>query len=201
MGLRENDHITLTIACALIGRFLGDIGSYCEAKSRIHAVALETARSLTSREVLVQVNAADDMSSGAVYLTVTGTSAEAGDDGETGRGNRANGLITPYRPMALEAMAGKNPITHTGKLYSAAAICVANALVAQVSGLTEAECHLLSQIGSPIDRPRVVHLRIRHEEKTVPHDIEERIRAIAWREIARIPTLWEGFLAEAISVA
>jgi S-adenosylmethionine synthetase len=39
---------------------------------------------------------------GSVYLTVTGTSAEAGDDGEAGRGNRVNGLITPYRPMTME---------------------------------------------------------------------------------------------------
>jgi S-adenosylmethionine synthetase len=50
-----------------------------------------------------------------VYLTVTGTSAEAGDDGEVGRGNRVNDLITPYRPISLEAAAGKNPVTHVGQ--------------------------------------------------------------------------------------
>jgi S-adenosylmethionine synthetase len=201
MGLRENDSITLTIACALIGRFLSNIGSYRDAKDRLSAVALETARSITDRKVAVEVNAADDMSGGAVYLTVTGTSAEAGDDGETGRGNRANGLITPYRPMALEAMAGKNPVTHVGKLYGAAATFMANALVAEVPGLIEAECHLLSRIGTPIDRPRLVHLRIRHDEGTLPRDAEDKIRAIAWREIARIPTLWKTFLAAAIPVA
>ena len=43
----------------------------------------------------------------SVYLTVTGTSAEMGDDGQVGRGNRPNGLITPYRPMTLEAAAGR----------------------------------------------------------------------------------------------
>jgi S-adenosylmethionine synthetase len=200
MGLRENDRITLTIACALIDRFVDNIGSYRDAKERLRAVALETARSITDREVVVEVNAADDRS-GAVYLTVTGTSAEAGDDGETGRGNRANGLITPYRPMALEAMAGKNPVTHVGKLYSAAAGYIANALVAEVAGLSEAECHLLSLIGTQIDRPRLVHLRIRYGEETLPRDVEDKIRAIAWREIARIPTLWKTFLAAAISVA
>lgn len=54
----------------------------------------------------------------SLYLTVTGTSAEAGDDGEVGRGNRVNGLITLYRPMNMEAAAGKNPVTHVGKLYN-----------------------------------------------------------------------------------
>jgi S-adenosylmethionine synthetase len=42
-------------------------------------------------------------------LTVTGTSAENGDDGQVGRGNRINGLITPYHPMSLEATSGKKP--------------------------------------------------------------------------------------------
>ena len=43
---------------------------------------------------------------------------EAGDDGSVGRGNRANGLITPCRPMSLEATAGKNPVNHVGKIYN-----------------------------------------------------------------------------------
>ena len=69
----------------------------------------------------VRVNAADDLTAGAVYLTVTGTSGENGDDGQVGRGNRVNGLITPCRPMSLEAAAGKNPVTHVGKLYNVVA--------------------------------------------------------------------------------
>jgi len=57
--------------------------------------------------VEIVINNAD--TSETAYLTVTGTSAEAGDDGQVGRGNRANGLITPCRPMSLEAVAGKIP--------------------------------------------------------------------------------------------
>ena len=60
---------------------------------------------------------ANDTSCGAgfaplthLFLTVTGTSAEAGDDGEAGRGNRTSGLITPYRAMTIEAAARKNPV-------------------------------------------------------------------------------------------
>ncbi len=33
----------------------------------------------------------------------SGLSAETGDDGQVGRGNRVNGLITPNGPMSLEA--------------------------------------------------------------------------------------------------
>jgi len=37
------------------------------------------------------MNVADDIEAGSVYITVTGTSAEMGDDGAVGRGNRAMG--------------------------------------------------------------------------------------------------------------
>lgn len=47
------------------------------------------------------------------YLTVTGTSAEQGDDGNTERGNRINGLISPIRQYSMEATAGKNSVNHT----------------------------------------------------------------------------------------
>jgi S-adenosylmethionine synthetase len=38
--------------------------------------------------VSVDVNAADDDTPDSLFLTLTGTSAEAGDDGEVGRGIR-----------------------------------------------------------------------------------------------------------------
>ena len=82
----------------------------------------------------VNVNAADDPPA-SVYFTVTGTSAEGGDDGEAGRGNRANGLITPYRPMTMELVAGKNPVNHVGKLYNLVAGLIAADLVSEVEGI------------------------------------------------------------------
>jgi len=201
MGVREHDRITLTLSCALIGRFLADIGAYSDAKNRVLATALETARSTTGHNVAAGVNAADDISTGSVFLTVTGTSAEAGDDGQTGRGNRANGLITPGRPMTLEALAGKNPVTHVGKLYNAAASRLAAAIVAEVPGITEAECYLVSQIGAPVDRPRIAHLRVRYQEGVLSPEAEDRIRAVAEREISGIPSLWKSFLTQTMSVA
>jgi S-adenosylmethionine synthetase len=111
------------------------------------------------------VNVADDIEKGEIFLTVTGTSAEAGDDGEVGRGNRVSGWITPYRPMTLEAAAGKNPVTHVGKLYNLAASRIADRLVRQVGGTRGASCVLVSQIGRPIDDPQIVDLRLEVESE------------------------------------
>ena len=200
MGVREHDDISLTVSCAFVGRFLENIRAYSDAKDRLRGTVLETAKRITGRDVAARVNTADAIAIGSVFLTVNGTSAEAGDDGQTGRGNRANGLITPYRPMTLEAMAGKNPVTHVGKLYNAAAIRIAHAVVAEVPGITEAECYLVSQIGAPVDRPRLTHLRVRCHEAELSRETESRIGAVLNREIAAIPQLWRSFLACSIPV-
>src|SRR5208282_3304614 len=82
----------------------------------------------------IDVNTADDPELGRYYLTVTGLSMEAGDDGSVGRGNRANGLITPCRPMSLEASAGKNPVNHVGKIYNLLGNLIANDIVKEAGG-------------------------------------------------------------------
>ena len=119
MGIRQGEHIHLTIACALVDRFVLNLADYLDAKGKIAAIAIRTAKEHGATKVRVDVNTADDPAAGGIiYLTVTGTSAEAGDDGEAGRGNRINGLIAPFRPMTVESVAGKISVTHVGKLYN-----------------------------------------------------------------------------------
>jgi S-adenosylmethionine synthetase len=89
---------------------------------------------------------------------VTSTSAEAGDDGQVGRGNRVNGLITPYRPMSLEAAAGKNPVSHVGKLYNVLATQIAEALVSTFQEVADARCLIVSKIGALVSTPALIRL-------------------------------------------
>lgn len=161
MGVRHRDAIRLTVACAFIDRFISGVDEYVASKAKVAALVLESASRITQKKVTVEVNAADDISSGSLYLTVTGTSAESGDDGEVGRGNRANGLITPYRPMNMEAAAGKNPVTHVGKLYNLAAQRITNAIVQNLAEVEEAYCYLVSTIGRPVVEPQVADLQVR----------------------------------------
>ncbi|MHA1221299.1 MAG: methionine adenosyltransferase, partial [Candidatus Heimdallarchaeota archaeon] len=122
MGVRKDKHIDLTIACAMISTELVDADHYFNAKDEAKNLTLDMATKIWDGDITVDVNVADvPGNDDCLYLTVTGTSAEQGDDGQVGRGNRVNGLITPYRPMTLEAAAGKNPISHVGKTYNIAA--------------------------------------------------------------------------------
>lgn len=201
MGVRDGDRVSLTVSCGFIGRFLPDLKAYVGAREKLAVSVREIGVRHCDNLESVRINAADNDESGSIFLTVTGTSAEAGDDGQTGRGNRANGLITPCRPMTLEALAGKNPVTHVGKLYNAAASRLAAAAVAEVPGIIEAECFLVSRIGAPIDQPQLVDLRVRMHEQDLAGSTQAQLRAIAEREVASIPRLWEGFLASAVTVA
>jgi S-adenosylmethionine synthetase len=201
MGVRTNQRVEITVSCAFISRYIEHLIAYRDAKEKVLSVALETARSMNDNDISVNVNAADDPASGSIFLTLGGTSAEAGDDGETGRGNRANGLITPLRPMSLEAVAGKNPVTHVGKLYNIAANRMAAAIVAEVAGVSETECYLVSRIGAPVDKPAIAHIRVRSKEGGTTTEIQRTIAGIAEREIAAIPRLWRSFVEGQILVA
>ncbi len=160
MGLRQENHITLTIGCAMVDRYCSGLAEYMEIKEFMKEEIETLCRNYTSRTVDVHVNTADDLETGSVFLTVTGTSAEMGDDGSVGRGNRANGLITPHRPMSMEATSGKNPINHIGKIYNILAPQIAESCVKEVDGIEECYVRLLSQIGKPIDHPLVASVQV-----------------------------------------
>jgi S-adenosylmethionine synthetase len=133
-----------------------------------------------------------------VYLTLTGTSAEAGDDGQVGRGNRVNGLITPFRPMSLEATAGKNPISHVGKLYNITARRIAEQVLEQIEEVEEAYCYILGQIGRPITQPQIVNLKLRARRLT--RGLRGQASQLAMAKLDELPSLWRKLIEGEISV-
>jgi len=95
MGVRYGEEIRLTIAAAFIAGLTPDRDSYLSAKRATEEIVREEASRITGRAVRIEVNTADRPDDDLFYVTATGTSAENGDDGQVGRGNRPNGLITP----------------------------------------------------------------------------------------------------------
>ncbi|UCF47000.1 MAG: methionine adenosyltransferase [Myxococcales bacterium] len=200
MGVRRDDRIRLTVACAFVDRHVCDVEDYLAKRDGIAALVQEVAQPLTSRELQVEVNTADDPETSSLYLTVTGTSAEAGDDGEAGRGNRANGLITPCRPMTMESLAGKNPITHVGKLYNLEAALIADALVQELPEVVEARCHLVSQIGTPIGKPQIAEVQLRCVEDGSLAELATQAREIAGHHLEQIDSLWRDLLEGRVAI-
>ncbi len=168
MGARTGEDITVTVACPILATKVADRAAYDAVIDGLKAEATRIASEVAERDVRVQVNQADQEDS--VYLTLSGTSAEAGDDGQVGRGNRFGGLITPYRPMSLEAAAGKNPAAHVGKTYHAIGYDITQRLIAETAA-SEVTIRLLSSIGHSVTEPQAVHIEIAGEPN--PDSVED----------------------------
>jgi S-adenosylmethionine synthetase len=195
-GLREEGMVRITVACAFVARYVRDLADYWAKKAQVRSLVNAAAMEAGARgSVEVDINTADRDSAESVYLTVTGLSAEAGDDGQVGRGNRVNGLITPYRPMSLEAAAGKNPLTHTGKLYNLVADHICKALVTEISGVEEAYCYLVSRIGSPIDEPQIADVRVRLADPAAIHVLQAQIEELVRAHLDGLAELWRDVIA------
>ncbi len=183
MGLREDDRIAFTISNAMVSKYIPDLDHYISTKEDMTSAIKDLASRTTDREVDIHIKTADDYDRKLVYLTVTGTSAEMGDDGSVGRGNRINGLITPNRCMSMEAAAGKNPVNHVGKMYNLVSTRMAEDIAKDVDGIKEVYVRILSQIGSPIDQPRAASIQLILEDGSDFDSIKPGVEDIADRHL------------------
>ncbi|HTT14826.1 MAG TPA: methionine adenosyltransferase [Thermoplasmata archaeon] len=201
MGFRDGDAIRLTVAAALVDREIADPKEYQGVCDEIREQLEDQAAKLTRRKVVIDVNTADDPELGRFYLTVTGCSMEAGDDGSVGRGNRANGLITPCRPMSLEASAGKNPVNHVGKIYNLLGNLIANDIVKETGGnVKEVHVKILSQIGKPVDQPQVASLQVLPADGVKLAAVKGKAEAVAQGWFDKIDQIPRLLLTDKLSV-
>lgn len=191
MGAREGDRIALTVAAAIVDEYVASFEAYTDAVAGVREYVEGVAAEYTDREVAVTVNAADEYDAESVYLTVTGTSAEHGDDGSVGRGNRVNGLITPNRSMSIEASSGKNPVNHVGKIYNLLSTEIARAVVAEVDGIEELRIRLLSRINTPIDDPQVADAHVVLEDGHTVDEVEADVTSIIDDQLAHVTDVTE----------
>lgn len=186
MGLRMGDKVSITVAAAIISSLTRDASHYQSVVEQAKSKVKDLASKITTNEVNVRVNTGDSYSKGIYYLTVTGTSAESGDDGNTGRGNRPNGLITSMRQYSMEATAGKNPVNHTGKIYNVLAQKASDRIYSEVKGVREVYVRILSRIGVPIDYPQVASAGLVLEPDVTLAKVKGDVESILNDELGKI---------------
>ena len=189
MGLRTGEHLDLTVAMPLISAFVKSEDTYF----RIKEIALQAIRKFlrryrSFRDSTVNLNTLDQKGRGlgGIYLTLLGTSAEGADSGQVGRGNRVNGLISVNRPMGTEAAAGKNPVSHVGKIYNLLAHKTAEKICKQIDGIQEVYVLLLSRIGSPINEPHMATAQVLLRKGVRLKDVVPDVTAIIEKELSAI---------------
>ena len=192
MTHRVGKDVNVTVCNAMVAKYCEDRDAYINARETVkNAVEDLAAKLIPNKNVNVVVNTGDIDDKDIFFLTITGTSAENGDDGVVGRGNRASGLITPTngRPQTLEAAAGKNPINHVGKIYSIMSNEIAKNIVEATGGdAAEVYVRLLSQIAHPINEPWLGDIEI----KPAPGVDFERLEEIALSTAQATLNDWMG---------
>jgi S-adenosylmethionine synthetase len=195
MGVKEADRITLTIAIAFVAKYISDMDEYVRIKETVSNDVKNFAKKFTKKEVEVLVDTGDSHERMEIYLTKSGLSCEAGDDGEVGRGNRINGLITPFRHMSLEAAAGKNPINHVGKIYNVLAEEIAHDVVKLYPQIKECNISVVSQIGRSIADPKNLSIKVIMENGEKIDPIQSKVYAIADEMLDNIRFLTNEIIA------
>jgi len=116
-----------------------------------------------------------------------------------GRGNRVTGFIAPFRPTSLEAAAGKNPISHVGKIYNALAKVLANDIYEKVDGIKDINVYILSKIGGSLDDPLVLNVELK-AKNGISDSLKGKIMEIVNKKLDNMPSLREDLIKGKISL-
>jgi S-adenosylmethionine synthetase len=164
LGVRIGRDLSMTVAMPFLAPLIRTESEYFKRKAlaRRALTAFVKRKGGAGFSPHVFLNVLDQSGAGeaGAYLTLLGTSAEAGDSGEVGRGNRVCGIISLRRPATAEAAAGKNPVSHVGKIYNVLAQVLAEDIHKKVQGLQDVTVWITSQIGKPISSPQAVGVEV-----------------------------------------
>jgi S-adenosylmethionine synthetase len=164
MGVRTGRDVSITVAMPFLAPLIRTESEYFKRKASARRALTDFVKRKggTGFSPHVFLNELDQSGVGeaGAYLTLLGTSAEAGDSGEVGRGNRVCGIISLLRPASAEAAAGKNPVAHVGKIYNVLAQVLAEDIHKKVHGLRDVTVFITSQIGKPISSPQLVAVEV-----------------------------------------
>lgn len=138
MAVRKKHNVDITACIPFISTKTPNPTFYKGKLKKIRNELMNIAKSCFPKhyEVNVNINTADN--SGDVYLLLTGSCIEAGEEGVVGRGNKSRGVISSVRPHSMEASHGKNPVYHVGKIFTV----VADSLSKNISEQSNCECNV-----------------------------------------------------------
>ncbi len=99
-----------------------------------------------------------------------------------------------------EAAAGKNPVTHVGKIYNIVAQRIAETLVTTVPQVSAAHCLMVSRIGAPVTRPAIIEVKLTTRDQYPVTQLRQRVEEITADALNGISGLINDFMAGNIEV-
>lgn len=202
MGYRNEKKMDITVAMAFVDKFVESENHYFKQKQEMQQKIGEFLKAKDQFDVALNINCLDDKTKGidGLYLTVLGTSADSADSGEVGRGNMANRVISPSRPAGAEATAGKNPVSHIGKIYNALSFSIADQIHKNVDGISEVFVWMYNVIGRPVNDPKSVIVQPIIESNYNEAEAKKKIQEIVEKNLSNINQFCNDLISGKIQI-
>ncbi len=187
MGFRKNNDLEVTIAMAFVDSYVNSEAHYFTRKNEMKQSIDEFHKGVDFDKVDISINNLDSKNKGfeGLYLTVLGTSADSADSGQVGRGNMANRVISPCRPAGAEAIAGKNPVSHIGKIYNAMSFKLAEQIQYDLPEL-EVLVWMYNVIGKPVNEPQAIVVQPISENKLDVSKLKNQVNEIIEKNLDKM---------------
>ena len=193
MGFRFRDSFDITMCIPQISIYVANIDEYKQNMEFVRGVIFSIAQEMGIEKFDLHTNTRDNYENSELYLTVTGSSIESGDEGLVGRGNRINGIISPTRLMSMEGACGKNPVYHIGKIYYVTANEISKKIYNKFN--IKNEVVLISQSGRDLLDPWVVCVSVPTDFNNIA-SIENYVK----EEISQIPEYTKQLIEQQLQV-
>lgn len=196
MGIRKNKKVEITSCVPLISPYVKDLEDY---KSKLEIIREEVERVARKRfednEIEIFLNTRDNYDKNDLYLTAIGSAVESGDEGAVGRGNRSRGVIPFARNFSMEAACGKNPVYHTGKLFTAIGDTISKTIY-DTYGI-ENTVYCTSKMGDDIDEPWNISVELTQQ---VEEEVKTEINALVNCLIKNHAEITESIINQSIKL-
>ncbi|KKP92231.1 MAG: Methionine adenosyltransferase [Parcubacteria group bacterium GW2011_GWA1_36_12] len=175
MACRIKEKVNLTVSIPQLSTHVDSVSGYKDNYNTTLALTNKIIEDSQFKNVSVTLNPGDNTDKEMLYIRLTGSCIESGDEGQVSRGNRLGGVISSCRPFSIEGLSGKNPSYHAGKIYSVAAWDIARQIFEQQK--VPCEVFITSQIDRPLDDPAfiVVNSNKSIDEKKVQKIVMEKL--------------------------
>lgn len=178
MGIRRDSVVEITCCVPLISKYILD----CEDYSSKLELVKEDIYSIVSKyfkkeKIKLFINTRDNYENNDLYMTLIGSAVESGDEGAVGRGNRSRGVIPFNRNLSMEAACGKNPVYHTGKLFTAIGDLLSKEIYEKYG--VENNVYCTSRMGDFIEEPWNISVELCQKvSEKVKNEIDDSVNQI-----------------------
>lgn len=188
LAIRTFKNINLTLCVPFISSKTYDRNFYLEKLDFIQSQLKKIVQNLLRDKfnISISLNTGDfnllgkSKERSGYYFSASGSALDYGEEGVVGRGNRSRGVISCLRPNSTDAIHGKNPSFHVGKVYAYFGDQISKAIAKEMG--CECTIILATQNKRPIGSPQkiIIYTSEKRSEKKIRKIIEKELSKKEW---------------------